>query len=218
MELPELETCLDSSDPQVRMRALTELREYEPDQAVPLLKRRMDDDRFIIRSLVAAGLGHKRNSEGFEVLLALLRQETDHNVIAEAVNSLSKFGPQAIPHLVKIFEQHPHWLVQISILAGMEDLDSPETLLHFCRLGLSGDNVTVKQAAIANLGRLKDTPQRPEALELACQLANNNDGSVRAQAARLLRYLGGPQAETALDTLRQDSNAQVVKAVLEGLL
>ncbi|MGB7417011.1 MAG: HEAT repeat domain-containing protein [Thermosynechococcaceae cyanobacterium] len=218
MELPELETYLDSPDPQCRMKALVELRAYEPDQVVPLLKRRIYDDRFMIRALVAAGLGHKRNSEGFEVLLTLLGRETDYNVIAEAASSLSKFGSQAIPHLVKIFENQAHWLVRISILAGMEDIDSPETLLHLCRLGLSGDNSTVKEAAIANLARLKETPQMAEAVELACQLAKDSNASMRAQAARLLRYMGGPQAETALDQLRQDQDAQVMKAVLEGLL
>jgi HEAT repeat protein len=217
MELPELETCLDSPDPQFRMRAIAELREYEADLAVPLLKRRIYDERFIIRSLVAAGLGHKRNSESFELLLALIRQETDHNVMAEAASSLSKFGLQALPHLVKIFEQQSHWLVRISIFAGMEDLDSPETLLHLCRLGLNGDNSTVKLAAMANLGRLKDTPQMAASVDLACQLAQDHDASIRAQAARLLRHLGGPQAETVLAKLRQDPNSQVVKAILEGL-
>ncbi|MGF1603552.1 MAG: HEAT repeat domain-containing protein [Thermosynechococcaceae cyanobacterium] len=218
MELSELEACLDSPDPQCRMRAIAGLRDYEPEQAVPLLKRRIYDDRFMIRALVAAGLGHKRNPEGFEVLLTLIGRETDYNVIAEAANSLSKFGSQAIPHLVKIFEQQSHWLVRISILAGMEDIDSPETLLHLCRLGLSGDNPTVKEAAIANIARLKGTATMAEAVELVCQLATDSNASIRAQAARLLRHLGGSQAETALNELRQDRDAQVVKAVLEGLL
>ncbi|PZD75262.1 hypothetical protein C1752_00036 [Acaryochloris thomasi RCC1774] len=217
MDLPELETCLDSPDPKARMKAITELREYEPAQAVPLLKRRIDDDRFMIRSFVAAGLGTKRNSEGFELLLTMIDKETDHNVIAEAASSLSKFGLQALPHLVKLFEQQTHWLVRISILAGMEDLDDPETLLHLCRLGLDGNDPTVKLAAMANLGRLKETPQMAEALDLACQLAQDTDASIRAQAARLLRHLGGPRAEKALGELRQDPDSQVVKAILEGL-
>ncbi|MEM9903976.1 MAG: HEAT repeat domain-containing protein [Cyanobacteria bacterium P01_D01_bin.44] len=218
MNLPQIESFLDSPNPQSRMKAITELRHHEPAVVVPLLKRRMYDGQFLIRSFVAMGLGYKRNQEAFEALLSIIERETDPNVIAEAANSLSKFGPQAIPHLVTLFEQHAHWLIRQSIFATFEDLEDPDVLLKLCRLGFEGDDITVKLAAIANLIRLKETPKAPEALTIALQAAADSNGPVRARAARTLRYFGGPEAQAVLVELQQDTDYRVVRAVLEGLL
>ena len=67
MELTQIKTFLDNPNPQNRMKAIVELRNYEPSVVVPLLKQRMYDKEFIIRSFVAKGLGYKRTNEGFQV-------------------------------------------------------------------------------------------------------------------------------------------------------
>ncbi|NEQ54603.1 MAG: HEAT repeat domain-containing protein [Leptolyngbya sp. SIO3F4] len=218
MQLPQIESFLDSPNPQLRMRAITELRSHEPAVVVPLLRRRMYDEKFLVRSFVAMGLGYKRNDEAFAALLNIIERERDHNVIAEAANSLSKFGPQAIPHLVKIFEENPHWLVRQSIFAALEDLDDPDILLKLCLLGFQGEDITVRMSALVNLRRLKETPRLPEALDIALQAAADSHGLVRASAARTLRHFGGSKAQDILAKLQQDSDYRVVRAVLEGLL
>ncbi|MEM8809565.1 MAG: HEAT repeat domain-containing protein [Cyanobacteria bacterium P01_G01_bin.38] len=218
MNLPQIESFLDSPNPQSRMKAITELRHHEPAIVVPLLKRRMHDQQFLVRSFVAKGLGHKRNEEAFEALLSIIAHETDPNVVAEAANSLSKFVPQAMSHLVTLFEQNSHWLIRQSIFATFEDLEAPDALLKLCRLGLNGNDVTVKLSAIANLGRLKETSYSSEALNITLETAADNNGLVRARAARTLRYFGGQAAQAALVKLQQDSDSRVVRAALEGLL
>jgi len=50
MELRQIETYLDSPNPQERMKAITELRHYTPEVVVPLLRRRMSDKEFINRA------------------------------------------------------------------------------------------------------------------------------------------------------------------------
>jgi HEAT repeat protein len=218
MDLPQIECFLDSPNPQSRMKAIVELRHHEPEVVVPLLKRRMHDQQFLIRSFVAMGLGYKRNDEGFEALLDMVQSETDYNVVAEAANSLEKFGPKAIPYLVALFEQQPHWLVRQSIFAALGDLDCPEVLLKLCDIGFNGNELTVKLVAIANLRRLQQTPQASNALEMLLQAAADDNALVRAEAARTLRYFGDQSAQAALEELRQDTNYRVVAAVLEGLL
>ncbi len=218
MNLPQIESFLDSPNPQLRMKAIVELRHHEPAVVVPLLKQRMYDGQFLVRSFVAMGLGYKRNDEGFEALLKIIEHEKDPNVVAEAVNSLSKFGDQALPHVVRVFEENSHWLVRQSIYATLEDLDDPELLLKLCLLGFQGDDTTVRMAALVNLRRLKETANSAEALDIALQAAQDSNGLVRASAARTLRHLGGPQAQEALAELQQDADYRVVRAVLEGLL
>ena len=188
------------------------------DVVVPLLKRRMYDEKFLVRSFVAMGLGYKRNDEAYDALLDIINRETDYNVIAEAANSLAKFGAKAVPHLVKIFENNAHWLVRQSIFAALEDLDNPEILFKLCRLGFQGEDITVKMSSLMNLRQLKDTSKFSDALDISLQAATDSNSLVRASAARTLRHLGGPQAQTALAKLQKDSDHRVVGAVLEGLL
>ena len=103
MELSQIKAYLDSPNPQNRMKAIVELRNHTPSVVVPLLKQRMYDKEFVIRSFVAMGLGYKRTDEGFQSLLDLIENDGDPNVKAEAANSLANYGEKAIPHLVELF-------------------------------------------------------------------------------------------------------------------
>ena len=218
MELHQIETYLDSPNPQNRLKAITELRHYEPVLVVPLLKRRMYDQEFVIRSFVAMGLGAQQTDEAFELLVNLIEHDKDYNVRAEAANSLAKYGERAIPHLVQLFQQDSHWLVRQSILAALEGKEYPEILFKLCLIGLRGDNSVVQQAAIANFGQLAQTSQASSALELLLSEVNSAEGTIRAQVALVLRQFDDSKAQAALVKLRTDSDYRVVAATLEGLV
>ena len=218
MGIQQIELFLKSPNPQNRMNAITELRHHEPSMVVPLLKRSMYDKELLIRSFVAMGLGTKRNDEGFEALLNIIKYENDPNVIAEAANSLAKFGPQALPHLATLFEQNSHWLIRQSIFPVLDYPESFEALIKLCRLGYQDKDLTVKLTAITNLEKLKGTAQASEALEILLQAATDKNAFIRAKVARLLMYFDAPQSQAALAELRQDSDYRVIKVFLEELL
>lgn len=218
MELHQIEAYIDSPNPQDRMKAITELRNYEPHVVVPLLKRRIDDQKFIVRSFVASGLGYKRTEEGFDLLLHLIRNDSDYNVRSEAANSLAKYGEAAIPHLVNLFRQDTNWLTRYSILAALEFTKYPEILLEFCTLGLKGKDPLVRLTVIASLGELAKTSQADSALKLLLSCASSGQGTTRAQVARALKNFEDPRAKAALNDLRQDSDYRVIGATLEGLI
>ena len=218
MELHQIETYIDSPDPQNRMKAIVELRNYEPNLVVPLLKRRMYDREFVVRSFVAMGLGYKQTEEGFGLLLDLIEYDRDYNVRAEAANSLAKYGEDAIPHLVKLFQQDSNWLVRYSIFAALDLRQHPEILLEFCTLGLNGSDLVVQETAIASLEKLTNTPLEEKALELLIPAATSDQGEIRAQVARVLRHFADPRVEAILTNLRQDSDYRVVGATLERLI
>ena len=218
MELDQIETYLDSPNPQNRMRAITELRNYEPNLVVPLLKRRMYDQEFVVRSFVAMGLGFKQTEEGFKLLLDLIRHDRDYGVRAEAANSLAKYGEAAIPHLVDLFRQDSNWLIRYSIFAAIEFANYAEILFEFFTLAFKEDNLVIQQTAIASLAQLAKTPHESTALELMLSVVNSEQADIRAQVARGLRYFDDPKAKAALVNLRQDSDYRVVGATLEGLV
>ncbi|MEL7313866.1 MAG: HEAT repeat domain-containing protein, partial [Cyanobacteria bacterium J06559_3] len=159
MDFQEIESYLESPNPQARMKALVELRNHEPAIVVPLLKQRMYDKEFVVRSFVAMGLGNKQTEEGFQALLALIEHDNDPNVVAEAANSLAKFGDRAYPHLIELFEQNSHWLIRQSIFGALDGLDEPAILLRLCRAGLEGEDLVVQSTAIATLSQLHGTEQ-----------------------------------------------------------
>ena len=218
MYLQQIATLLESSDPQQRMKGIVELRHHPSTDAVPLLKRQMFDGEFLIRSFVAMGLGHKQTEEGFAALLELIARETDSNVIAEAANSLSKYGERALPHLRVIFKAHPHWLVRQSIFAALEPFDCPAILLELCQLGYEDSDPVVKHAALACLKDLNAADERDGALAVLLRASTDPDGFIRAQAARSLGYFDSPEARAAREKLRQDVDPRVIGATLEKLI
>ncbi len=218
MNINQIRVHLGSSDPQNRMKAITELRHHEPETVVPLLQTCLDDPEVIVRSFVAMGLGYKRTPEGFEALVKLVHQDADYNVRAEAANALGRYGEAALPHLLRVFYETDHWLVQLSILPVLAELDCPEQLLEVCVSVLKGADQAVKEAAIAQLCLFADTPFQDQALQQLLPLAAAPDWATRRQVALALCQFQDPQAEAALAELRQDADHRVVGAVMERLL
>ena len=218
MEIPEIEAFLASPDSQQRLKAITELREYEPEVAVPLLKSKIKDSEFLVRSFAAMGLGKKQTAESFAALLEVIKFDRDPNVRSEAANSLSLFGKVSLPHLVTLFHRDDHWLVRRSILAAFFELDCPDEMFDVCVCGLEGDDPTVKEASIQGLGFLANSAKQEAALEKLLPLVNAQWWRTRLFVAKALGQFHNPQAKEALNKLRNDSDHRVIAAVLESLI
>ena len=227
MNIDQIKTALDDSDPQQRMKAIRELRNYESHIAAPLLLDHVKDREFLVRSFVAMGLGRKRSSESFAALLEMMKLDSDPNVRAEAANSLSFYGDVAISHLRLMYEQDDHWLVRRSIIAALADLDCPQELLDVCAIGLSGDDQPVMESCISCLGLFANTERQEEALKLLLPLVDDESWRIRVQVARSLGRYNHPDtissasmqsAIDALNKLKTDEDHRVVGAVLESLV
>lgn len=218
MELNQIESYLESSDPQQRLKAIVELRQYNSEVAVPLLLSKVRDREFLIRSFVAMGLGRKQSADSFAALLELMQRDRDPNVRSEASNSLSFYGEVAVSHLVATFFRDEHWLVRRSILAALIELNCPEELFEVCVCGIEGEDPTVQEASIAALGILAGTTKQDAALEKLLSLVTASWWRLRAQVARSVGKFNDPRVEEALLKLRQDEDHRVVGAVLENSL
>ncbi|MGF1491484.1 MAG: HEAT repeat domain-containing protein [Microcoleaceae cyanobacterium] len=218
MNIEQIKSCLESENPQDRLKGLTELRRCDTDTAVPLLLSRIQDTAFIVRSFVAMGLGNKQSPEAFEGLLTLLKNDPDYNVRAEAANSLAKYGEPAVETLVQTFRKDDNWLVRRSILAPMMDMPYTEALYQICVCALEGEDLTVQNAALSGLANLADSARTTEALQLLLDRVNDSWWMVRAQVAKSLHPFKDPQAIAALTYLRKDEDHRVVGAALEGSL
>ena len=218
MDIEQIKNALNDSNPQLRMRGIRELRNYEADVATPLLLNHLDDKEFLVRSFVAMALRRQESDRAFEALLEMIKNDKDPNVRAEAANSLSYYGDRAIAHLRQMYEADDHWLVRRSIIAAMADLDSPQELLEICEIGISGDDQPVMESCISCLGLLANTEQQPAALNLLLSLADDESWRVRLQVAKSLGKYDDPEAIAALNQLRTDEDHRVVGAVLESTI
>ena len=218
MDLEQIKTDLDSSDPQKRMKAILGLKDYEADLAVPLLKNHIKDKEFLVRSFVAMGFGKKQNADSFAALLEMMKFDSDPNVRAEAANSLSYYGNVAASHLALMFERDDHWLVRRSIIAALADLDCPEELFEVCILGIDGEDQSVRGSCINCLSRFANTDKQEAALNKLLPLVEAQGWRDRMQAAKSLAKFNHSQAVEALNKLKEDPDHRVVGAVLESLV
>ena len=218
MDLSEIETNLDHADYQYRLKAIAALKDFDATIADPLLRQKLHDSEFLVRSFVAMGLGKQQTSDSFAALLEMMKLDNTPNVRAEAANSLSLFGELAIAHLVSTFMQDEHWLVRRSILGALAEMNCPQDFFEVCQVGLEDEDETVQGSAIDGLGFLAQSDQAESALASILNIAKDSSWRIRTHAAHALRQFTHEAALTALQTLRQDPDHRVARAALEGLV
>ena len=214
MDIKEIESQLASKDMYDRLDAIKALKEYPEEVAIPLLLKVKKDEQFLVRSFVAMGLGKKKSAESFASLLEMLKLDRDTNVRAEASNSLSLFGDIAIPHLQQAFHQDDAWLVRLSILAALMELNCPDELFDVCICGLKGDDDGVKENSLSCLASLANTSKEKEALALLLSMVNDASWRIRLRVAQSLTYFTHASAQDALNQLKKDQDERVVEAAL----
>ncbi|NJM74953.1 MAG: HEAT repeat domain-containing protein [Acaryochloridaceae cyanobacterium RU_4_10] len=200
------------------MSAITALRHYDADVAVPLLANRLDDPELIVRSFVVMGLGHKRTPEAFDLLVKILSHERDANVRGEAANSLSRYGKESLPYLMQAFDANPNWLVQVSILAVVAELDCPNEVYDLCDKSLDSSDAIVQCMGIEYLGFLEGSIRHADALDLLLVWAESENWMIRRQVALSLAAFEDSYAQKTILRLRQDPDHRVVAATLEKLI
>lgn len=218
MDLNQIETDLQNSDFQYRLKAISALKDYAPEVAVPILTQHMQDPEFLVRTFIARELGRQKTSDSFAALLHIMKFDNTPNVRAEAANSLSLFGRVSASHLVEAFFRDDHWLLRRSILAALVELECPEEVLEVCSLGLAGEDAAVQEASIDAIGALVNTRQESAALAQLLDLKNSGAEYLRVRVAYALKHFDQPEAKKALIELRQDPDHRVVGAAMENLL
>ncbi len=216
MDIKEIETKLESDDMHDRLNALKALKGYQGEIAMPLLLKVSKDEKFLVRSFVAMGLGKNKTAESFATLLEMVKLDRDTNVRAEACNSLSLFGEVSIPHLQQAFYQDDNWLVRLSILAVLTEFNCPEELFDICVCGIKGDDNGVQENSLSCLASLVNTSKEKEALALLLSMKDNTSWRIRLRVAQSLTKFNHSSAKDALSQLTTDEDYRVVAVALES--
>ncbi len=216
MNLLEIQLNLASSDVQERLLAVAALRQYDAAIAVPLLASRRCDQTVLVRSFVAMGFGHQQNPEAFRFLVSMLETEVTANVRAEVASALIKYGKAAVSPIVRAFHRYPDWLMRMSILLSLSEMDSPQELFQLCLAAWVDSNLVVQETGVQCLASLVGTPLEEDALLHLLAFGQSEKWQLRRQTAIALRAFDDFRAVARLSELQQDADYRVVSAVLDG--
>ena len=211
--LEQLSTQLESSDSRDRMLALAALRHVPSADAVPLIKKVLDDEILQIRSMAVFALGIKHTQECYPILVRLLETDPDYGIRADAAGALGYLGDaRAFEPLVRAFYEDTDWLVRFSAAVSLGNLKDPrahDVLIQ----ALNSEEVILQQAAIAALGEIKDI----ESIDHILRFAQSDDWLLRQRLAEALSNLPSPKSISALKYLEKDSHPHVSQAATIGL-
>jgi len=204
-KLEQLATQLESPNMRDRMVALASLREIPAADAVPLIKKVLDDESLQVRSMAVFALGVKPTDECYPILIRLLESDPDYGIRADAAGALGYLeDTRALEALVRAFYEDTDWLVRFSAAVALGNLKDPRAYDALIR-ALDMEETVVQQAAIAALGEIKAI----DAVDHILRFAQSQDWLVRQRLAEALGHLPSPKSVSALKYMEKDSHSHV---------
>jgi HEAT repeat protein len=211
--LEQISVQLESESVRDRMLALASLRHVSPEDAVPLIKKVLQDESLQIRSMAVFALGIKPTDECYSILVNILETETDYGIRADAAGALGYLEDgRAFEPLVRAFYEDTDWLVRFSAAVSLGNLKDPRAY-DLLITALDSQETVLQQAAIAALGEIKAI----EAVDHILRFAQSDDWLIRQRLAEALGHLPSPKSLSALNYLVKDDHPQVMAAAQVSL-
>lgn len=213
INLQEISNRLDSSNSKDRLLALASLRQVNPEDAVPLIKKVLNDEMLPVRSMAVFALGVKQTEECYPILVKLLETDPDYGIRADAAGALGYLKDvRAFEALVRAFYEDTEWLVRFSAavsLGNLGDIRAKQVLLA----ALDSGETVLEQAAISALGEIKAV----DCVENILNFAQSEDWLVRQRLAESLGNFNTEKSISALKYLAKDPHNQVSEAAQYSL-
>jgi HEAT repeat protein len=150
--IEQLSTQLESPNLRDRMVALASLRDVPAVEAVPLIKKVLEDKSLQIRSMAVFALGVKGTEESYPILVKLLETDPDYGIRADAAGALGYLGDgRAFEPLVRAFYEDTEWLVRFSAAVSLGNIKDPRAR-EVLTQALNSNEVVLQQAAIRCFG------------------------------------------------------------------
>lgn len=213
VNLEQIAYQLESQSTRDRLLALVSLRNVAPLEAVPLIKKVLDDENLQIRSMAVFALGLKPTDECYPLLVEILQSDPDYSIRAGAAGALGYLeDPRAFEPLSRAFFEDTDWLVRFSAAVSLGNLKDPRAYDALIE-ALGSKEVVIQQAAIAALGEIEAT----QAVDKILEFAQSEDWLVRQRLAEALGNLPTPKSLSALRYLEKDAHPNVSAAASVAL-
>lgn len=213
-----VDAYLSATDPDVK-EACTEVVVRTGALAVPVLARRVVEERHETKKGAAALLGVTRSPDALPLLLPLV-QDTDWSVRCAGVTALGRLGGVDASRAVMAALHDPDDRVRAAAAEAAGDLGerSAGPILLACLVEEPDEDVT--RALVAALGVLREERAVPKLAELALFVSGvfqRRAVAVRVAAVHALAAIDTPDARAQLERHRDDSVPEVRAAVLQAV-
>jgi HEAT repeat protein len=213
LSLAQIAQQMESDSAKDRKLALVALRDVAAEDAVPLIKKLVNDSDQQVRSMAVFALGLKPTPECLDILIQVLATEPDYGVRADAAGALGYLEDvRAFDALVRAFYEESDWLVRFSAAVALGNLRDPrarDTLLK----ALDCPEEVMHQAAIAALGEIGAI----DVVDQILRFVTSTDWLVRQRLAEALGNLPSDKSIPALRYLLKDPNRNVSEAAAISL-
>jgi HEAT repeat protein len=208
LTLEQISTQLESPDLKDRMLALAALRDVDAVDAVPLIKKVLNDSNLQLRSMAVFALGIKPTEECYPILVRLLETDPDYGIRADAAGALGYLeDARAFAPLLRAFYEDTDWLVRFSAAVALGNLKDPRARDALVS-ALDSDQAVLQQAAIAALGEIGAV----DAVDQILRFAQSPDWLIRLRLAQALGQLPSAKSVSALKYLMKDNNPSIAEA------
>ncbi|MEM9452403.1 MAG: HEAT repeat domain-containing protein [Cyanobacteria bacterium P01_E01_bin.6] len=208
LDLDHISRQLESEHTGDRMVALALLKDASPQEAVPLIKKVLNDESLQIRSMAVFSLGIKATDECYPLLVDILASDADYSIRAGAAGALGYLeDPRALEPLNRAFLEDTDWLVQFSAAVALGNLKDPRAY-DVLMEALNSPEIVIQQAAIAALGEIGAV----DAVERILDFAQAEDWIIRQRLAEALGHMPTEKSLSALRYLEKDNHPNVAAA------
>jgi HEAT repeat protein len=213
VDLTVLARQLKSKDMRDRLQALTKLKYWPAEEAIPLVQTVLYDESLPVRSLAIYTLAENPTAACYDILLNLLEHDTDYAARADAAAALGALQDgRAFEPLVRAFFEDTSWLVQFSAIVSLGNLKDSRAS-SVLRQALDSSEVVIQIAAISALGEMGDI----ESVPFLLNFAQSDDWLLRQRLAEALGQLSTSKSLAALKYLQKDAHPQVMQAATFAL-
>lgn len=205
-----VQQLLSSQDFGDRLRGVNQLRQLEPPTAFNLIQMVVKDLHVRVRYAAISQLGvlgQQDRNQALDILRDVIHNDPEPDVQAAAADALGALQlTEAFDDLKKLYYKTSEWLVQMSIIAVIGEMKTPETF-GLLENALTSENPLVRMMAIGSFGELGD----PNAVSLLIPQVTDPDWQIRYTVAQALGRLGGEQSHSILESLAHDPIEQVAQ-------
>lgn len=200
---------LASTDYGDRLRGVNQLRELEPAIAFELIGDVLQDSNTRVRYAAVSmldSIGSADLTKSLEILRACLH-DSEYDVQAAAADAIGGLQiTSAIPELIELYHSTPEWLLKMSIVAALGNMNDPQ-VFPLMATAIQSETELVRMTAVQALGELAD----PQGVEILAPYRQDPDTQIRFRVAEALGRIGGEAAQTLLKTMTEDGETLVAE-------
>ena len=202
--------AIQDEEPAVRKTAIDVTGRLEIRNGIDEVTTALADEVPEVRQAAAKTLGILKNDKSVDALLLSI-EDSNLWVKCEAIESLGRIGTEETLDKLQSLSLDKEGIIAIKAIEALKNINPDASKIFFLK-ALKHNDTEVKKTALEALQNLRPSKELEAA---AVELLQNDEWSVRNEAAKTLLFIGAPSLVTHLKDILQKEADPTVKASLQ---